>query len=727
MTVRAVSCRVFAAFFAEADRSGAGGEALADGTGHPESALRDTERWVSWDVCHRICRNAGSLWDDTTIREIGRSIPFSPVAVSFTRSVPLFDSAEELYRWMAHPERGPTSQFVRCSRYDFRELEPGTLELTFNLDEGLEPSREYGLLAAGAMSAIPRLMELGDARVDVEFHSHGHRLRVHLPKPAGWWSRLRRRLRLLRDSQSIVRELREAYGSLYQSHVALQAEAEFRARAEADLRERERWLGALLEQAPVAIFGLDRDGNITRSDGSALRALDLEDGERVGDNVLDLYRDHPTIPQDTRRALQGEAFATRVEVGDATYDVWITPDHDEHGEPDGALGIVVDRTEILRAEKAREDTEGDYEQLLEQARNGVVIVDAGGRFLRTNQPFRKMLGYTEAELAELDVCAVSHPGDLALTRAILETSDPFQSVTKRYLRKDGTTVWAETSTISISSADAGPRRLAIVRDVSHHRRTERRLLESEALLRAAFDAAPYEIWAMDTDHRFTMQNSVCRQTWGDLVGKPSETLDLPDTTLRMFRAEEERAMRGETVAGEYQHVVNGEVREFADILSPIWVNGEIQGLVGINLDITERRREERRRHTLELEVRRRDRMQSLGTLAGGIAHDFNNVLTAMLGNAQLAERKIPPQDDTQRNLNEIVSAGKRARDLVEQILAFSRSEPGFREPVRIRDIVDEALQFLRATLPKSVDLWERLEAEDAVVNGNATQIYQVAV
>ena len=127
----------------------------------------------------------------------------------------------------------------------------------------------------------------------------------------------------------------------------------------------------------------------------------------------------------------------------------------------------------------------------------------------------------------------------------------------------------------------------------------------------------------------------------------------------------------------------------------------------------------------EVQLGEAQKMESLGTLAGGIAHDFNNILSAILGNVELARGELVAGHPVLVMLGEIQKAGLRARDLVRQILTFSRRQPQQLRNVALRPIVDETYGLLRATLPAGVELELKLSDEPVHVDGDATQLQQV--
>ena len=120
------------------------------------------------------------------------------------------------------------------------------------------------------------------------------------------------------------------------------------------------------------------------------------------------------------------------------------------------------------------------------------------------------------------------------------------------------------------------------------------------------------------------------------------------------------------------------------------------------------------------------RMEAIGTLAGGIAHDFNNILTAILGYTELGLASVPKGSRTQRNLQEVLTAGHRAKHLVLQILAFSRQSGQGKKPTPIHTVIQEALKLLRATIPTSIEIRQSLMTE-ASVFADSTQLHQVVI
>ena len=153
--------------------------------------------------------------------------------------------------------------------------------------------------------------------------------------------------------------------------------------------------------------------------------------------------------------------------------------------------------------------------------------------------------------------------------------------------------------------------------------------------------------------------------------------------------------------------------------------GHMIGMVSVTQDITERRQMEEKQRTLERQLREAQKMESVGTLAGGIAHDFNNILAAIIGFSEIAAEKLPSDSQAQRYLKRVIDAGIRGRDLVRQILTFSRRSEQEKKATHLGPIVAETAKLLRASLPSTISIALNLERESGFVLADAAQMQQV--
>lgn len=167
-------------------------------------------------------------------------------------------------------------------------------------------------------------------------------------------------------------------------------------------------------------------------------------------------------------------------------------------------------------------------------------------------------------------------------------------------------------------------------------------------------------------------------------------------------------------------------RIFERYSRPQVVEGVTVGRVWSFRDITARRQTEQAQRQAESQLQQAQKLESIGTLAGGIAHDFNNILTGMINYVTLALHECPPNLSKVRDyLSPVVSGGNRAKELVRQILLFSRSEKTVRQPLLCQNVVKEALSLLRSTIPAAVEIRTEIDSQAPCVLADGTQLHQV--
>lgn len=172
---------------------------------------------------------------------------------------------------------------------------------------------------------------------------------------------------------------------------------------------------------------------------------------------------------------------------------------------------------------------------------------------------------------------------------------------------------------------------------------------------------------------------------------------------------------------------DGNPRTFQIFAYPVLDGkGEVVQAIEYCIDITERKRSEEERSKLEMQLQQAQKMEAVGTLAGGIAHDFNNILTAIFGFSELIRDALPPDSDLQEKIGEVLRAGNRARDLVRQILTFSRQADQERKPLQVHLLIKEALKLLRASIPATIEMRQNIR-DCGLVLADPTQIHQVVM
>lgn len=240
------------------------------------------------------------------------------------------------------------------------------------------------------------------------------------------------------------------------------------------------------------------------------------------------------------------------------------------------------------------------------------------------------------------------------------------------------------------------------------------------------------VFLRDRDNIIRYWNRAASDTYGysaeEAIGRTADELlrtRLP-VPAEQIRRELEDAGRWE---GELVHTC----RDGSEIVvASRWAvqrdaQGAIEATLETNNDVTEHRQAEQERSRLEASLLQASKLEAMGTLAGGIAHDFNNILGAILGYGELAQSEAKPGSALGRYIENITSAGQRARSLVARILAFSRSGLGQRRPVHVQSVVAEALELLSASAPQEIHIERKLAVDAVAVVADPTQIHQIVM
>jgi len=186
--------------------------------------------------------------------------------------------------------------------------------------------------------------------------------------------------------------------------------------------------------------------------------------------------------------------------------------------------------------------------------------------------------------------------------------------------------------------------------------------------------------------------------------------EFPTTRCRRFVRKDGTSFLGETLASEIRDEQGG-----------------LLGHLEVIRDLTERLFALRQQRQLEDQLRQSQKMAAIGTLAGGIAHDFNNLLAAILGYAELVQIKLPPGVPLQREIEQILKAGGKAAELVNQILAFSRKETTQRILLQPVPLLKEVSKLLRGTIPATITIREQVTVTDRAILANPSQLHQVVM
>lgn len=378
------------------------------------------------------------------------------------------------------------------------------------------------------------------------------------------------------------------------------------------------------------------------------------------------------------------------------------------------------------------------ERAVDATSKGLFITDARRPhhpILFVNLAFLALTRYSADEVLGLSPGFLAGPEtDPVATEKLamaLRSSRPFRTVIRHY-RKDGTSFWNEV-TLSPMRNDQGKvtEFIWVLADVSGRHEMEQALRRSEARLRALASQAPVGIFLTDPHGDCLFVN----ERWCELSGLTPQEASGQGWTKPLHPDDHDRVLQ------EWQGAISGAVPFSSDFRfqtvdgTARWLHGgatalkneegEVTGFIGTLFDLTERKRAEEDRRTFEAKMLHVQKMEAIGTLAGGIAHEFNNSLTTILGFSELALPKIPSDSKAHEQIKQVIAAGKRASELVVQLLTFSRQTEQAKRPLSLHLLLKEALKLLRPTLPASIRLREFITMTTAPVAADPTQIHQV--
>jgi PAS domain S-box-containing protein len=528
-----------------------------------------------------------------------------------------------------------------------------------------------------------------------------------------------------------------------------------RKRAEEALQESERRYRNLFENANDAIISVSLDGIIM----AVNRGLEVATGwlrkELVGQHYdkLATSRTSALERERTRRALAGEKLPSVFEAEMRRKDGSVVPVEgkarfirNREGKPIGYQTIFRDITERKRAEETLRESEERYRSVIVALEEGIILQNADGTIQACNAgaerilgvPAETMKGQTSFDWQKYMIHEGGSPFPAEEVPAMitLRTGKPCSNVGMGIYKPNGELRW-----ISVNSQplfrDEEITPYAVVTsftDITTRKQAEAALQESEERQRLIINAALDAVITIDAAGLIAGWNLRAETIFGwsqqEAVGQPLVTILIPFR----YREAHGRGLKHFLASGEGTLVnkrieisaLHKDGREFPVelIVCPIR-SGETWIFSAFVHDITDRKQAEEEKQKLQEQLFQARKMEALGTLAGGVAHDFNNILSAIMGFTELTTDEVPEGTAARRNLEEVLKASRRAKVLVQQILAFSRPSQPKNEPIQPHPIIEEVLTFLRASLPKTIELRHHIARTAGPVAISSSQLQQV--
>ena len=400
--------------------------------------------------------------------------------------------------------------------------------------------------------------------------------------------------------------------------------------------------------------------------------------------------------------------------------------------PQKEIQIVVNRfskmvNSIRDREQSIRENEKRYRTLFESA-NDVIFIMKDNVFIDCNQKAMEVFQYEREQIIGLsphELSPLIQPDGTVSKEAELKNIEAAMNGTPQFfewqhIKPDGTLFDTEVSLNSIEiSGDTYIQ--AIVRDITERKKAEENLQR----LSTAIEHTAEDITITDPDGIIQYVNPAFEKLTGysrtEAIGQNPRILQSGYHDSDFYEEMWTTLKNGRVWTGllTNRRKDGSFIKQEANISPILNSSNHILGYVSVKRDITEQEK-------LKAQLQQSQRMEAIGTLAGGIAHDFNNILSAIIGNAEIAAiNELTENHPAQYSVSQVIQAAERASSLVKQILAFSRQGEREIDQISVTPIIKEVTRLLRASLPSTIDIRLDLNAEKDTISAEPTRLHQI--
>ncbi len=390
--------------------------------------------------------------------------------------------------------------------------------------------------------------------------------------------------------------------------------------------------------------------------------------------------------------------------------------------------------EAESARLALKNSEEKYRLIFENAPLGVLHFDQNGAITACNDRFVALIGSSRDKLIGLNMLGLPDQNIVAAVKTALAGEYGFYEGIYESTTADKRTPARVLFAPFVDSSDRILGGVGIIEDISERKMAEDALRQSEEKYRLLMENTREAILvAQDGIIRFANAATI------NLAGRSIE--DLTSRQFTDFIHPEDRQfvldrhygrMQGLETETDYDFRVvhrSGAIKWVT--LRGVYIQWEGRpATLNLLIDVTEKKKAQQEREELEDRLRQAQKIEALGTLTGGVAHDFNNILSIILGYTELVQAEmadLPEDHPAAKGLRQISAAGIRARDVVRQLLTFSRTGEEEKSAQNLGLIIKEGMRMMRSTIPAFIDIDEQIQTSLPMVMANPTQVHQLII
>jgi len=515
------------------------------------------------------------------------------------------------------------------------------------------------------------------------------------------------------------------------------------------LRKSEERFRTAFENAATGIALMANNGYFMRVNQTLCKILGYSEEELLSKTWVEITEpdDLPSCYDWLKRVKAGEQSSHEKRfIHKLGHPVWIEVSsslvRDSQDRIQYYISLFQDIMSRKQAEEALWESKDKYRSIYENIQDVYYETSLDGVILEVSPSIESISKYKREELIGKSLYDIyTNPDQRDELIKVVLAGEKVSDFEINLTDKDGSQKPCSINTLLIVDEQGNPLKfVGSMRDIAERKQAEDKLKAAEKNLRQQYkflqtliDAIPVPVFYKDTKGIY----QGCNREFTDFIGLNKEEIvgrgvfDIfPKDSAAVYHDSDIQLLKN-TFVQRYENKTphaNGTLHDVIDCKATYFDDqGRVAGIIGAMLDITDRKRAEEALRESEARLQQAHKMESIGTLAGGIAHDFNNVLYSIIGYTELTMDDMPEGSLAQSNLKEVFKGAMRAKDMVQQILAFSRKARTEKKPIKVQSIVKEALKLLKTSIPSTIEIHPNIDENCGPVLADSTQIHQVVV